>query len=256
MIENIYNIRKKTAFVLGGSGLIGSAVIQKLKLLKCKTINLDIVNKDKSNNFYKFDYTKSNISKNYKDIIKKFGLPDIFINCAYPKTKDWSQNNFNKIKIDSLKKNLENQLACSSFLIREVAENSLKNKKKCNIVMLSSIYGLVGQDRDIYKGTDISENVSYSIIKGGIINLTKQMGSYYSKHNIRVNNVSPGGVYDKSKKNNKKYQKLLRNYSNRCPMKRMAKPEEIADSIIFLSTDMSSYISGITLIVDGGWTSI
>ena len=95
--------------------------------------------------------------------------------------------------------------------------------------MLSSIYGLVGQDRDIYKGTDISENVSYSIIKGGIINLTKQMGSYYSKHNIRVNNVSPGGVYDKSKKNNKKYQKLLRNYSNRCPMKRMAKPEEIAD---------------------------
>ena len=81
----------------------------------------------------------------------------------------------------------------SSFLIREVAEVNKNKKKKCNIVMLGSIYGLVGQDQNIYKGTNTSENLTYSIVKGGITNLTRQMGSYYSRHGIRVNNVCPGG---------------------------------------------------------------
>ena len=116
---------------------------------------------------------------------------------------------------------------------------------------------MVGQDKSIYKGTNVYENISYSITKGALSNLTKQMCSHYSKYGIRVNNVCPGGVLDlKSKKKSKIYNKLLRNYSRRCPMGRMATPEEIADPIIFLASDNANYISGISLIVDGGWTSI
>ena len=141
-------------------------------------------------------------------------------------------------------------------IIREVAEINKKRKKKCSIVLLGSIYGIVGQDINIYKGTKITENVTYSIIKGAIVNLTKQMCSYYSKFGIRVNNVCPGGVYDEANKKYKSYNTFLKNYSKRCPIGRMAQPKEVADPIVFLASDNASYISGISLLIDGGWTSI
>ena len=248
----------KKAFVLGGSGLIGTAVIKKLEQYGCKVINLDIKNSKKLKcHFFKFDCTNNKIQENYSKVIKKFGLPDIFINCSYPKTNDWKNNNFKKIKLKSLQSNLDKQLTLSSFLIREVAEINRKKRKKCNIVLLSSIYGLVGQDISIYEGTNVTENLSYSIIKGAVISLTKQMCSYYTKFGIRVNNVCPGGVLNlNNKKNSKSYNKLLKNYSKRSPIKRMAFPEEVANPIVFLASDNSSYISGISLVVDGGWTSI
>ncbi len=253
----MFNFSKKKAFVLGGSGLIGRAVINKLEKCGCKIINLDVKKiKNSKHNFFKFDCTSSNVIKNYSRVIKKFGVPDIFINCSYPKTNDWNKNNFKEIKLKSLKDNLEKQLSLSTFLIREVAEINKKRKKKCSIVLLGSIYGIVGQDINIYKGTKITENVTYSIIKGAIVNLTKQMCSYYSKFGIRVNNVCPGGVYDEANKKYKSYNTFLKNYSKRCPIGRMAQPKEVADPIVFLASDNASYISGISLLIDGGWTSI
>lgn len=253
----MFDFSKKKAFVLGGSGLIGRAVINKLEKCGCKIINLDVKKiKNSKHNFLKFDCTSSNVIKNYSRVIKKFGVPDIFINCSYPKTNDWNKNNFKEIKLKSLKDNLEKQLSLSTFLIREVAEINKKRKKKCSIVLLGSIYGIVGQDINIYKGTKITENVTYSIIKGAIVNLTKQMCSYYSKFGIRVNNVCPGGVYDEANKKYKSYNTFLKNYSKRCPIGRMAQPKEVADPIVFLASDNASYISGISLLIDGGWTSI
>ena len=238
--------------------MIGKSVIEKLEKLGCKTLNLDIKEPKKSKyNYLKFDCTNIKDVENYSKITRKYGIPDIFINCSYPKTKDWNKNNFKDIKFKSLKKNLEMQLTTSTYLVKEVAENSRKKKKKCSIVLLSSIYGIVGQDNSIYNGTNITENLTYSVSKGALINLTKQMCSYYSKYGIRINNVCPGGVIDKeSKQKSKNYNKLLRNYSKRCPTGRMATPEEIADPIIFLASDNANYISGASLIVDGGWTSI
>ena len=191
------------------------------------------------------------------NVIKKFGLPDIFVNCSYPRTPDWKNNSFNKIKINSLKKNIESHITYSSFLIKEVAETNKKRKKNCSIILLSSIYGLVGQDNFLYKGTDVKENMTYSIAKGAIINLTKQMASYYTRYGIRINNICPGGVIDKKMyKNNLKYKRLVKNYSKRSPIGRMASADEIAQPIIFLASDHSSYISGTSLVVDGGWTAI
>ena len=267
MIDNFHlNLFKgKRAFVLGGSGLIGKEVIKLLLKRGCQTINLDIKNNkifskyeflNEKFSFAKFNCQSKSGIQNYKKIVKKFGLPDIFINCSYPKTKDWHNNSFKNIKLSSLKKNIETNLVTSSFLIKEVAELSLRNKKKCSIVLVSSIYGLVGQDVSIYAGTNLKENISYSIIKGGIISLTKQMSSYYSKFGIRINNVCPGGVFDEQMKKKSFYKKLVRNYSKRSPIKRMAFPLEIEDPIVYLASESASYISGSTLIVDGGWTAI
>ena len=257
-IKKFFDFSKKTAFVLGGSGLIGAEVSKKLSFYGCKVINLDIKKSEKNKNiFFKFDCTKKNVAKKYLSVVNKFGLPDIFINCSYPKSKDWNKNNFKEIKINSLKVNIENQITYSTYLIREVAELNKKKKKNCSIILLGSIYGLVGQDKSIYQGTKVSENLSYALAKGSIISVTKQMCSYYTRFGIRINNVCPGGVFDDTvNKNDKKYKKLVSNYSKRSAIGRMALPKEIADPIVFLASDDASYISGINLVVDGGWTSI
>ena len=83
------------------------------------------------------------------------------------------------------------------------------------------------------------------------------MSAYYSRYGIRVNNVCPGGVYDKSiNRHDVYYKRLVKNYSKRSPIGRMALPEEIAGPIVFLASEHSSYISGTSLVVDGGWTAI
>ncbi len=128
-----------------------------------------------------------------------------------------------------------------------------RKRKKGSIILLGSIYGVVGQDTQIYINTGMSENIAYSVIKGGITNFTKQMASYYGKFNIRINCICPGGVQDKINTKNKNF---IKNYRKRVPLKRLAKSEEIANVILFFSSDASSYVTGNIMMVDGGWTSI
>ena len=205
----------------------------------------------KNYRFASFDISDfKNLDLNISKIIKKYGCPDVFINCSYPKTDDWAKNNFSNIKLKSFNKNINLQLTSSSWMLKIVADEMKKNKKLGSLIQLSSIYGLVGQNLNIYKNTNMEENLTYSVIKGGQSNLVKQMASYYGKYKIRVNAVCAGGVFDKQNKI------FVKNYSKQVPIKRMAKAHEISSTIIFLSSDASSYITGSNLVVDGGWTSI
>ena len=142
-------------------------------------------------------------------------------------------------------------------VLKILASEMAKNKIKGSIVNLSSIYGLVGQDLEIYKGTDMEENLSYSVIKGGINNLTRQMSSYYGKVGIRVNAICPGGVINAEDKKYLRTQKSFeKRYTDKVPLKRFARTDEVASAVIFLSSEASSYITGSLLTVDGGWTAI
>ncbi len=256
-----FNFKEELVFILGGSGLIGTEVSKQLAELGAKVINLDIKNniiKNDSIIFEKFDCSKvDTIEKMLLKIFKKYGCPKIFINCSYPKTKDWINNNFDLVKYSSYKKNLEIHLNSYTWSTKIIINQMKKQKIEGKIILLSSIYGQVAQDSKLYNKTNLSPNMTYSVIKGGIISLSRQMASNYGKYNIRVNSVSPGGIIDKKISSNSKSSKLFRsNYINRVPLERFAKPEEIAGPIIFLASDSASYITGINLLVDGGWTSI
>ena len=261
MYKNRFNLNNKEVLVLGGFGLIGFETVSGLLQLGAKVLLLDKNSdekklkflKDKFQeriNFKKYDLTKNKINE-FKKILDAHS---IYINCSYPKNKDWGKNNFSKINEKNLKISLGNNLVPSITTAITFAEH-LKNKKKGgSIIQLSSIYGLVAQNPNIYKNTKLEENNSYTIIKSSLLHFSKQMCSYYSKNNIRINSVCPGGVRSKKDKNQSKI--FLRNYKKFVPIKRLAEPNEIASCIIFLSMDASSYITGSTLIVDGGWTSI
>ena len=137
-----------------------------------------------------------------------------------------------------------------AWLARETAESMKENGSGGSILQFSSIYGFLGQDISIYKNLKMSENMIYSMIKGGIINLTRNMASFYGENNVRINNICPGGVIDGQDK------EFIRRYSSKTPMKRMAENWEIASAALFLCSDASSYITGQTIVVDGGWSII
>jgi len=109
---------------------------------------------------------------------------------------------------------------------------------------------VVGPDFSVYKNTSMTSSIIYSAVKGGIVNLGRYLASYFGKYNIRVNTVCPGGVLDGQN------EIFLKNYSNKTPLGRMASAEEVASTVLFLASDASSYITGATIMVDGGWTAI
>ena len=125
-----------------------------------------------------------------------------------------------------------------------------------SIVQLGSTYGIVGQDLTVYEGTEMHENMTYAAIKGGIAGLTRLMASYYGKYNIRINTLCPGGLKGHTSKSSTQNPVFVKQYSSKAPLKRLGRSEEIASTALFLASDGASYITGATIMVDGGWTAI
>jgi len=125
--------------------------------------------------------------------------------------------------------------------------------KKGSIINFSSTYGLVGPDQKIYENKKkkfFIKNPAYPTSKGGIIAFTKYLASYWGDKNIRVNCIVPGGVENKQNKI------FIKNYSSKTALGRMANSEDLNGIIHLLCSKNSSYITGSTIVVDGGWTAI
>mgnify|MGYP001219535527 CR=1 FL=1 len=257
---NKIKLNNKKIFILGGSGLIGSKIAKNILSIGGSVLILDIKKKKELKNikYIKFNCEKlSSSEKNIKKIFKKFGCPDVFINCSYPRTSDWNQCSFKKINLKRMRKNIEIHMNSFAWISKVIADEMVKNKIKGSIVNLNSIYGLLGQDLNIYEKTTMSENMPYAIIKGGLANLVRQMASYYGKYGIRVNNVCPGGLKGHvAGHSNFQEKQFIKNYSKKVPLKRLGEPEEAANVVIFVASEAASYITGSNILVDGGWTVI
>ena len=267
---NKFKVTNKVACIVGGLGLIGKEVVKALSSAGAQTIILDI-EKEKGIDFenyikdqgYKASYEKfdcadlESMDMNFSALLDKYGPFDIFVNCSYPRTEDWAQNSFSNISLKSYRKNVDIHMNSYAWLAKLAADNMELHEKGGSIIQLGSTYGVVGQDLTIYEGTDMKENMTYAAIKGGITNLSRLMASYYGKFSIRINTLCPGGLLGPvAGKANSQSEIFAKNYSNKTPLKRLGKPEEIASVVLFLASDAASYISGITLMVDGGWTAI
>ena len=256
-----FNLSKKFAIVVGGAGLIGKEVVYALYDAGATVLILDINykvalevinNTSKSKVFFKkIDLSDVDcLEKNYNEILKEVDKLDIFINCSYPRPATQENKCFNKMKFQYFRSVVDMHLNSFCWLANLSAKKMLITKCKGSIIQFSSIYGVVGQNMTIYNETEMTENIAYAAIKGGIINYTRLMSSYFGKYNIRVNTISPGGIFDNQNK------KFIENYNNQSPLKRMGLPHEIASAVLFLSSDASSFVTGENLMVDGGWTAI
>ena len=261
-----FSLEGKTAYILGSSGLIGSDVSLQMAKCGCKVVLLDndikpskktleIVKEfSKDSKEAYFDCSDmENLEKNFRTLIKKFSVPDIFINCSYPRTKDWASSSFKEIKLESFRTNIDIHLNSYSWLAKLMADCMKSSNIEGSIILTGSIYGHRGQDLSLYKGANLEENMVYPVIKSGILNLVRQMASYYGQNNIRINCVSPGGLEGPiAGKRESQDNKFKKKYKEKTPLGRMAKPIDVSNAMIFLACDASSYITGQSINVDGG----
>lgn len=256
-----FSLEGKTAFITGGVGLLGTEVTRALADAGAKVIILDI-NKGKGEEllqhlkiekkdvgFEIFDITDLMVVDQEIDNLKsKYGKIDIWVNAAYPRTADWGKR-VEEITLESWQKNIEMHLNSYSWISRKVCL-VMKEQGNGSLINFGSIYGIVGNNFSVYEGTNMTSPMAYSAIKGGIINLGRYLASYFGEFNVRINTVCPGGIFDNQN------EVFVTNYAKQTPLKRMGKPEEIASAVLFLASDAASYITGSSLIVDGGWTAI
>jgi NAD(P)-dependent dehydrogenase (short-subunit alcohol dehydrogenase family) len=155
---------------------------------------------------------------------------------------------FEDYPLDVWQKTLDVNLT-GTFLVAREAGRLMKSEGKGGcMINISSIYGVVGPDHRIYDGQPFKSFPGYSASKSGVIGLTKWLATWWGE-SIRVNCVSPGGVF------NDHNDQFVKAYSNRVPMGRMAKREELVGIILYLLSDSSSYVTGQNFIIDGGMTT-
>ena len=244
------NLNKNVIIVTGSKGLLGRSIVENIEKNNGIAVKFDIMNNNNmSNNEFQIDLNDDNsIEKSLNKVFSTYGQVHGLVNNAYPRTKDWG-NKFEDVSNYSFSKNIDMQLS-RVFSISKLVLSHMKEKKSGSIVNIASIYGEVANDFKIYENTNIHPPVAYSAIKGGLISFNRYLASYFAKYQIRSNCVSPGGILDNQDPI------FIKNYENKVPMGRMAKPDDIAPIVSFLLSNDSKYITGQNILVDGGWTII
>ena len=261
------NLNHEFGIVTGAVGFLGtmhSEIVLKnrlnlimldvnLKKLKSFSKNLKQKYPNKIIKFYKVDVSKvKDILSLKKKIKKKRYKINLIINnaCIDPKPTR-TKINSSKNLTENWDKELNVSLKGSVLMIETFSESMIKYKKG-KIINIASDLSVIAPDQRIYKNgyNNFQKPVTYSIIKHGIVGLTKFYASKFGKYNITCNAVSPSGVYNNHEKN------FVKKLTNLIPMKRMANKDDIKHVINFLISDKQKYLTGQNIIVDGGRTII
>ncbi len=255
MKHTFTDLKNKVVLLTGGNGFFGKQICNAFLKSGCKVILIDI-KKRKLNHknifFFNCDITsEKEIKVIASRISKKFKRIDILINNAAnnytPGKKKINKEQFNLENFD--KKLWDKDLHVSltgAFLCTKIFGKIMSNKNKGNIINISSDLGIISPDQRLY--SNFVKPISYSVVKHGIIGLTKYTATYWANKNIRCNCFAPGGIYNNQPK------KFLNKLKKLIPLNRMAKKNEYNSTILFLASDASSYMNGTTIVSDGGRT--
>ena len=268
-------LRGKNVLITGAAGLLGkqhalACVSEGANVLLIDKVDITIENlfPDLDKSFFKkIIYRQCDITSE-KEVIdsvseftNRFGILNCLVNNAAinPKIEETTTGNdrknfYNDANWDNeINVGLRGGILCSKI----IGEELIARKEKGSIVNISSHFGIIAPNQNIYKNLSFVNNVSdyewikpisYSVIKHGVNGMTKYLAALWGKYQIRVNTISPGGV------KNLNDDEFNERYSKTVPLGRMADPEDFRGALIYLLSDESSYTTGLNLIVDGGRT--
>ena len=240
---------KKNIILTGSQGYLGILIQKELKDFNYNIIKIDnkkSLSQDK-NHYFRTDLnSEKETKKTLAKIKRKYKKIDILINAAaFQVFSDFEKRSIKEIN-EMLNVNLRSAIIFSQFIFT----NYFKKIKKGHIINIASIFGIKSPNFSNYKIGDRKSSETYGASKAGLIQLTKYFANYMSPYNVRVNCISPGGI-----ENNKvQSKKFIKRYAKLTPMKRMAKPNEIINFLIFLISEKASYCNGQNFIIDGGYT--
>lgn len=255
----------QVAVVTGGAGILGNVFCRALVEAGARVAVLDVLEsaaKTRAGELgagaegFGCDVSDpASVSAAVDAVMARFGRIDILINNAATKTNDVRAffEPFETYSLDTWREVMGVNID-GMFLMAQAVGREMLKAGSGRIVQTASIYGLVGPDERIYDGSEylggpINTPAVYSASKAAVIGLTKWLATHWADKGIRVNCLVPGGV---SSGQNGVFDQR---YSDRTPMGRMARAEEMAPPLLFLASEASSYVTGQVLAVDGGWTA-
>ena len=251
-----FNLKNKNIILTGGLGFLGKQITDALIEEGANIFIIDIKNIRKQR---LFKYFKSDITNesDLKKILGYFELKkikiDVLINNA---AVDYNPSKTNKsiLKLENLPNEIWdkdiNVGLKGSYLCTKIFGSYMSKFKNGSIINVSSDLGIIAPDQRIYKKSGFTKPVTYSVVKHGIIGLTKYTASYWGKKNLRCNAIAPGGIF------NNQDRSFVKRINKLIPLQRMAKKKEYNGLILFLCSDLSSYLTGSIIVADGGRTII
>ena len=177
---------------------------------------------------------------------KRIGPIDAVVNCAFQRNENFGAK-LEDVAYTDFCDNVTQHLG-GAFLVCQKAIDYFTEKGAGNIVNFSSIYGVMAPRFEVYDGTEMTKEVEYIVCKSAIIQMTKYLAKYVKGRDIRVNCVSPGGVW------NGQPSAFVENYNSHGLNKGMLDPSDVAGSVLFLLSNQSKFVNGQNIIVDDGYS--
>lgn len=251
----------KVIVVTGGAGLIGKefikAIVENDGIAVIADINeelginakTDLSKELNSSNidFIRLDITSTDSLQECLEYLDgKYGRIDALVNNAYPRNKNYGKHFFD-VKYEDFVENIGLNLG-GYFTASQQFAVYFQKQGYGNIINISSIYGVVAPKFEIYDNTPMTMPVEYAAIKSGLIHLTKYMAKYFKGMNIKVNALSPGGIFDSQP------EPFLEAYKKQCSNKGMLDKSDLKGTLVYLLSDMSRYVNGQNIVVDDGFS--
>jgi NAD(P)-dependent dehydrogenase (short-subunit alcohol dehydrogenase family) len=257
-IQELFSLQNKVAVVIGGAGKIAYPMAESL----AEAGALVYIGSSREQSFRPAVDKMVDAGLNVRGITidisseisvdaalckirKESKVPDILINSGSTRPMirfmEDSAENWDKSMIVN---------ARGLFVTCRAFGKAMAEQRSGSIINVSSIYGLVGPDINIYEGSGFETEPDYPFAKGGTIAFTKYLASYYARKGVRVNCIAPGGLF------NNQPEPFLAKYTDRVPLGRMASQQDMKGVAVFLGSRASEYITGCVIPVDGGWTAI
>ena len=272
-IQEKFDLSGRVAIVTGGVGLLGAEFCKTLAEAGAAVAVVDL-NASASQavadtltksgyqaQAFAVDITKpDSVNGMVENVLSAFGRIDILVNSAAldPKfdpdavKRGITPGAFEDYPLDQWNAALNANLTGMFLVTQACVKPMIAQGKKGSVINICSTYGLNGPDQRIYvkDGQRVAfKPVYYTVTKAGVMGFTKYLAAYYADTEIRVNALTPGGVFN----NHEDY--FVKNYSAKTILGRMARKDEMNGALLFLASDASSYMTGNNVVVDGGWTS-
>jgi NAD(P)-dependent dehydrogenase (short-subunit alcohol dehydrogenase family) len=243
------DLNGKIGVITGANGRLGRVFADSLSphnRVYCFDVEDPGTNPNESCVYRKVDITSENaVNMACDEIIAREGRIDFLINnAALQITRP-----FETMTVADFGRSLDVNLKAAYICIRAVTRSMITHRAG-NVVNIGSMYGIVSADPSLYGNSGLNSPDAYAASKGGLIHLTRYLAVHLARYNIRVNALSPAGVF------NNQPREFLDRYLPKVPLGRMLKREELVGPLHFLLSDASSYITGHNLVVDGGFTII
>lgn len=258
-IQELFNLSGRNALITGGTGWLGSALSRSLAEAGASVI---LTSRDKAraqsaadalpradgarHRGLALDYgDPKSIEQCVAEALEASGRIDILVNNGYERVA----GDLTNVTPEQFHRQLANATGCF-LLARHVRDHAVTRGGGASIIMLGSMYGIVGSYPDAYAGICAASPVAYHTLKGGIISMTKHLAVYWARDGVRVNCLTPGPFPADTVD-----PRLPERLCTKSPMKRMGRPWELKGAVVYLASDASSYVTGHNLVVDGGWTA-